>query len=369
MVGEAILEVDVTADNSGLQPSTYTGKIEIISTGGEGEVGVAFGVDPHPMATLSVSSLDFPSSADEASVQLSNSGTGILQWSISTSEDWLTFTPASGYLSSAFSVTIAAKVNRRGLDIGTYPATTTVESNSDGGDINLPVSMDVPASPLLEVSTSTLFMDYFVNTGQFTIRNVGNSPFFWNGSVDETFVTLNTTSGTINKGDSVVVTASADRSGFETGSYVATISIGTDAAQSDSIEVRINNYVDTLWALEHRVVDAEYDRNEDVIVTVASNPNRLYKMDPETRTAQSVDLSLAPGCVSIRPDGVYAAVGHDGFVSYVDLSAMSVERTYAVTTDAVDIVLASNGWVYVFPRRDQWETIRCRYAGQAPPVG
>ncbi|UCH85588.1 MAG: BACON domain-containing protein, partial [Candidatus Latescibacterota bacterium] len=308
LVGESIIEIEVSADNTGLQPSTYIGKIEIISTGGEGEVGVAFGVNPHPIASLSVSSLEFNSSSTETSFELSNTGTGLLQWTISASENWLTFVPASGNLSAGSSVSITARVNRSGMDVGSYTATVTVESNSDGGDVDMPASMDVPASPLLEVSTSAVFLDYFVDTDQFTIRNVGNAPFSWNGSADETFVTLDQTSGTINGGDSVVVTASAVRTGLGTGSYGATITIDTDASQSENIAVTLNNYEDALWALDYRVVDSEFDRNADVIVTVSSSPNRLHKLEPETRAVQSVELSLTPACVSIRPDGAYAAV-------------------------------------------------------------
>jgi hypothetical protein len=106
------------------------------------------------------------------------------------------------------------------------------------------------------------------------------------------------------------------------------------------------------------VADAEYDRNRDVIITVSDSPYRLRMLDPLNRTSSSVDLPLAPKCVSIRPDGLYAAVGHDGFISYVNLSVLEVEMFYAVTCDVSDIVLPMNGWVYAVPRDDSQGRIR-----------
>jgi hypothetical protein len=110
--------------------------------------------------------------------------------------------------------------------------------------------------------------------------------------------------------------------------------------------------------LAHRVVDAEYNAVIGKIITVSANPSRLHIVDPETKAVQTIDLPQVPNAVSVQPDGKFAAVGHDGWISYVDLTAREVLRVYAVTTDVIDIVLAGNGWVYAFPRTDQWETIR-----------
>jgi chitinase len=65
--------------------------------------------------------------------------------------------------------------------------------------------------------------------------------------------------------------------------------------------------------------------------------------------------------VSVSPDGLHAAVGHDGYVSYVRLSPapVFVEKVIPTTANVLDVVLAGNGWIYAFPKVDQWETIRC----------
>ena len=63
--------------------------------------------------------------------------------------------------------------------------------------------------------------------------------------------------------------------------------------------------------------------------------------------------------MSLSLDGIYATVGHDAWVSYINLSRVTLEKTFAVSTDVLDVVLAGNGYVYAFPRTDQWERIRC----------
>ncbi|HLY08128.1 MAG TPA: fibronectin type III domain-containing protein [Planctomycetota bacterium] len=107
------------------------------------------------------------------------------------------------------------------------------------------------------------------------------------------------------------------------------------------------------------VVDAEYSRSLDRLVMVSASPHRLHSVDPSTGADQQVTLPRAPGCVSVSPDGLTAAVGFDGLVCLVDLSTVTVTAIYPVTCDVLDIVLASNGYLYAFPRHDQWEQIRC----------
>ena len=64
--------------------------------------------------------------------------------------------------------------------------------------------------------------------------------------------------------------------------------------------------------------------------------------------------------MSVSPDGLYAAVGHDGYLSYVRLTRpAAVLKTIPVSCNVFDIVLAGNGYAYAFPLEDQWVYIRC----------
>ncbi len=112
--------------------------------------------------------------------------------------------------------------------------------------------------------------------------------------------------------------------------------------------------------LPYRVTDAEFSQKLDRIVAISSTPtNSLYIYNPTSGSSQKVDLPLVGNCVSVGPDGLYAAVGHDGFITYVDLLVGVIVDTFAVGADPSDIVLAGNGFIYAFPRTGQWVRIHC----------
>lgn len=103
-----------------------------------------------------------------------------------------------------------------------------------------------------------------------------------------------------------------------------------------------------LVALGHRVVDAVYAPAVDRLVTVAADPSALYVIDPVTNAETRVLLPVAPTCVSVAPDGARAVVGHDAYLSVVDLAAGRVEATLSLPGTVAEVVLAAGGWAYAF---------------------
>lgn len=97
------------------------------------------------------------------------------------------------------------------------------------------------------------------------------------------------------------------------------------------------------------VVDAEYSDSLDRIVLVDSADNELVMLDPTNGKTRTVALPLAPVAVSVSPDGKTAAVAHNASVSIVDLTVPMLIKTIRTQCDASDIVLATNGFAYVFP--------------------
>ncbi|MEK7316707.1 MAG: hypothetical protein AAB011_11025 [Candidatus Eisenbacteria bacterium] len=201
----------------------------------------------------------------------------------------------------------------------------------------------------LVVSPDSLRLELLSDSTTFTVGNSGSKPLTWTASPGAGYLTLAPSSGSLRPGDASRVTVTANRSGLATGSFTTSITIQSDAGQSAQIAVRLDNYANANWVLDHEVVDAEFSRATNRIVTVSASPPGLHVLDPVARLSWSVPLSLDPACVSVRPDGHFAAVGHAGAVSYVDLTTFAVVRLYTISADALDIVLASNGWVYIFP--------------------
>ena len=134
---------------------------------------------------------------------------------------------------------------------------------------------------------------------------------------------------------------------------------GTGGAGTGSIDVigTLSNDAAVI-PLPFRVIDAEYSDALDIIVAVSANPSEVRLIDPEGGSMPAIPLNITPTCVGLSPDGLHAAVGHDAWVSYVDLQTAEVEQELPVSTVAVDVIVARSDWVHVLPLRDQWENIR-----------
>jgi hypothetical protein len=109
--------------------------------------------------------------------------------------------------------------------------------------------------------------------------------------------------------------------------------------------------------LPFTVVDAEYSKSLDSVVALAAKPDELHVLD-ESGSDIVVALPLAGAAVSVAPDGQTAAVGHDGWVTEVDLTSGAILQTVHVSAPTLDIVLAANHYAYVFPTGNQPTDIR-----------
>jgi hypothetical protein len=115
--------------------------------------------------------------------------------------------------------------------------------------------------------------------------------------------------------------------------------------------------------LPHDVIDAEYSDTLDAVVMAGTYPgNALYVYDINSGATRQLPLSLAPTAVSVAPDGLTAAVGHDGRITVVDLAQVAQPGAPAptlldVSTDVVDLVLGGDGRVHALARPDTWHDI------------
>jgi len=140
------------------------------------------------------------------------------------------------------------------------------------------------------------------------------------------------------------------------GEYRIGLVVG-DGNRQSSLVTKTVSVQPMVMPLDFNVIDAEYDSTTDSIVMVSADPSTLHIYDPVTGEDTRVGLPIVPTCVSVGPDGRFAAVGHDGWVSLVHLETGNLVKTMPVSTDVVDVVLAGNDYIYAFPRTDQWVSI------------
>lgn len=118
----------------------------------------------------------------------------------------------------------------------------------------------------------------------------------------------------------------------------------TQPAQSPSVS--------RLYIPGYYAVDAAYAKPIDRLVLLSASPNQLHIVDPIASRDTVVALNALPLSLSVRPDGSQAAVGHDGWVTLVDLNTASVLKVFSVPTDVHSLVLAGNGYAYLFPLQE-----------------
>ncbi|MGK7389946.1 MAG: BACON domain-containing protein [Candidatus Cyclobacteriaceae bacterium M2_1C_046] len=347
----------LTPINDNMEPGDYNGTLEIISSAGSTSASITFTVDAHPKVQLSSNELNFDAATESQTITLTNSGTGALNWEALSDVTWMTINPATGSVSTSETTDIVVTVDRNNLPQGTETGSITFTSNADHGDMIVSVNMDVPEIATISLSTDTLGYDYFINEKEITVTNEGNVSYDFTLSSSNGLVEFSPATGSLEVGASTVVLMTTNRASLNTGLFSDMIIASNPKEEADTLQVGIKNFLEEKWLISDVIKDAEYDRNNDVLIAVVGNELRKY--DPVNQTHTSVTLNLLANCVSVGLDGSHAVVGHNGYLSYVDLTTMTLLNTLPVTADVFDIVLAPNGYAYAFPEEDQWEQIRC----------
>lgn len=113
--------------------------------------------------------------------------------------------------------------------------------------------------------------------------------------------------------------------------------------------------IESRVALPHNIVDAEYSPGTDTLVMVATHPaNRVYVYSLSNGVESHQLLSKAPTSVSVSPNGVTAAIGHDALISVVDIASVGpgapAPVDVNVSADVFDLVLDGTGKVHAMPR-------------------
>ncbi|WP_255334533.1 BACON domain-containing protein [Methanosarcina sp. KYL-1] len=168
--------------------------------------------------------------------QVSNAGGGILLWTASSDQPWITLSPKRGGNSD----TVTVIVDAGGMKEGTYEGTITVESPA--GTEQCPVYLSVEPSyknlnPVLEVSPDPLSFNFDLiegesDYGEFDVSNDGEGILEWEVSADEPWITLSLENGT--NSDTVTVTVNTEElsPGEE---YEGTITIESNGGDEEGI--------------------------------------------------------------------------------------------------------------------------------------
>ena len=298
------------------------------------------------------SQLNFTSAHTSEQIRLTVSPPLNIQWSVVYQPNWLVISPTSGNLDGS-PITVTA------LTSTLLPQTLTdkIIIKTTTGKLEIPVVLTITNSIAVQLTPTPLRLDVNENSKAVTIKNNSTQPVNWQLDPSAAYLSITPASGTLNANQSANLTLNVNRGNLDSKTYSESLALKLGGVKNSDIPVTIINFKEEKWLLNGTITDAEYDRTGDNLIVIIGN--KLYKLKPESKTETSVSLPLPGTCVSIGMNGQFAAVGHDGWVSLVDLAAMQVSKTYPVSANALDIVLAPNNWAYIFPKVDQWQYIRC----------
>src|SRR5207237_563644 len=141
-----------------------------------------------------------------------NSGSAGLDWSINTTQNWLSFSATSGVLVAGASSNITAIINTNanGLGAGSYSDSVTFTNTTNGkGTTTRPVTLTVIAPANLAVTPGTGLSSSGIQGGPFSpssqdyaLSNTGSISLNWSASKIANWVTLSANSGTLPPGGS-----------------------------------------------------------------------------------------------------------------------------------------------------------------------
>ena len=126
--------------------SSRTGTINITASGAQGSpINIAVTQEGTPILSVSPSSLDFTISGGTKTFNITNTGTGVLSWTVSVQNNpsWVSYTPISGTGNGTVTVVVAQNSGlSRGVAIvvsaaGALPNTQYVQVNQPGSGLSI----------------------------------------------------------------------------------------------------------------------------------------------------------------------------------------------------------------------------------------
>jgi len=234
--------ITVDINTSDLSFGTHTCEITIDSNLGSNVFTVVVDVvdtSVSPVLSVNPGSFDFGTfqadHTDSTSFEICNSGTGVLDYSISESCEWLSVDTLSGN-SSGEHDTINVDVDTTDLLPGTYNYDLQINSNAGSDVFSVQLMVDAQStSPVLYIDP--LFYDFgqinvnTTDTTSFVIQNAGEGILEYSFTESCSWLSLDTMVGN-SMGESDTIVVSVDTTGLSPGVYTCDVDISSNGGNS-----------------------------------------------------------------------------------------------------------------------------------------
>ena len=227
--------VVLTVRRDSLQAGEHRASILLVSNSTSEpqiEIEVIMQVPESPLLRVTPDSLDFGTGTVELGLEIANANNGELTWQLETDALWLSLDGTSGQLGLLGGTHLSATVDREGLQARVYEGQITVSSN--GGTINVPVTMDVPQNPILAADMQTLALTDSAPIGSIRIWNAGTGRLSWETGGDQEWLRVSPESGTtLSEEDTLAVAAQTGQ--LPAGRHEGEVLISSDGGEWQTV--------------------------------------------------------------------------------------------------------------------------------------
>jgi len=289
------------------------------------------------------------------SLQIQNTGSGILFWEITSMPDWLVLDTSrlesNGiYIPPYYTYDIPLLLKSGEVISGSLTGKIVLSTNDkEHPSVTINVTADL-GTPHLSINTNTINFSFTETSKTLAFSNYGNGRLVWEFTGIPEWLIITPSSGMYgpySSGDNIIF--SCDRTKLSPGQNSATVILRTNDSNQPSYNINVianaPGNTENIRAVDGNITDAVFNKNTNTLYYVTSSPNKFVVYDITGRKVlNEISLSKAPTSFAISEDWGKAAVGHNGYVSAIDLSTNTVTATYTLNYSVNDIAWAENDW-------------------------
>lgn len=350
----AIIQCSASKNSAYSTVGVYMDFMTVKAEGNNHKIPVSYITEGNPTVQIQ-NTVTISSAYGSPYLQIQNAGNGILIWNLVSMPDWLAIDTARLELKGVFiapynSYNIPLKLKPNGNSTG-YLTGSIVISTNDKEHPRLSINMIANlGTPQLSIYTNSINFAATETSKTLSFNNIGNGTLIWKFEDIPDWLTITPSSGLYNSytsnGD---IFFNCDRSKLSPGQNTAIVNLKTNDSSHPSYSITVTAIAPgnsaNIRAIEGNIIDVVFNKNSNTLYYVTSAPNKLVAYDVKAKTIlNEIALSKAPTCFAISEDWTKAAVGHNGWISAVNLSNNSLTAIYESNYSIHDLAWAENDW-------------------------
>lgn len=353
--GIGTIECSATTNSDYSTPGIYMDFMTISVSSNKIKIPVGYINEGNPTASVqSTLSLSY-NSGSTFSLPIQNTGNGILMWRIQSMPEWLELDTAqldfdgiyiTEYSYYNITLTINTSLSQAGSLSGAIVLATNDKQNPE---VSTYVTLDM-GSPQLSIYKDKINFLPDETSKSLEFSNYGDGILTWEFADIPEWLTITPSSGITqpynSSGDIVFI---CDKSKLSDGQNTAIVTLKTNDDTKSAYEITVTATTTgdnaNKFAIEGEIIDAVFNKNTSTLYYTTSSPSKFIAYNISAQTIiNELELSKSPTCLAISEDWTKAAIGHNGYMSAIDLSSNTLTAIYSLDYAVNDISWAENDW-------------------------